>query len=158
MPTVPAPDTVAVAGEAVVALVGVPDVVRVGETFEVEVVLSGVRDLYGAELHLSFDPSALQVVNERGDVAARVDAGGLLTVRFTAQNSVDHAEGRIDYAVSQMPPSKGVTGDGVLVRLQFRATGAGSATIALDDLLLASSIGEAIPWSAEAMTATVELR
>jgi hypothetical protein len=143
---------------AVVAMVGVPEAVGVGETFEVEVSASGVADLYGAEVHLTFDPSLLEVVDDRGNVAARVADGDLLVVRFTAQNAVDHAQGRVDYAVSQMPPSKGVTGYGALVRVRFRAKAAGAADISLDEVLLASSLGEAIPWAGDGTRVVVTVR
>lgn len=153
-----APTERAPSGTAVtVELVGAPTEAQAGSTFEVVVSVTGIEDLYGAELHLRFDPALLQVVDQRGNAAERVDDGELLVVRFTAQNVVDQAEGRIDYAVAQMPPSKGASGDGSLARIRFRALEPGVAAITLDDVLLASSKGEAIPWAAGVLGAEVEI-
>ncbi len=152
-PTEPVPSGTAVT----VGLVGAPTEAQAGDTFEVAVSVVSIVDLYGAELHLRFDPALLQVVDQRGGAAERVDDGDLLVVRFTAQNVVDQEEGRVDYAVAQMPPSKGASGDGSLARIRFQALAPGVATITLDDVLLASSKGEAIAWTAGVLGADVEI-
>ena len=158
--TTPSPPTPTSGGDegAVISLVGVPSEAELGEIFEVEVVATGVEDLYGAELHLRYDPLTLEVIDARDEAAEKVRDGSLLTVRFTAQNQVDPTTGRIDYAVAQMPPTQGASGDGSLARIRFRTIGVGSGSVELDEVLLASSRGEAIVWNEGVMVAEVAIR
>ena len=163
MPTDAVPATTAVqatvAGPgATVSLTSAAEQVAVGETVEVTVSIEGARDLYGLELHLGFDPAVLEAVGATDGAAPVVLDGDMLAVGFTALNKIDNDAGTVDYAVSQMPPAKGVSGDGVLARVRFRAVAAGNVEVALKDVLLANSEADAIPASIAPASAPVMVR
>ncbi len=113
---------------------------------EATISLSGVDDLYGAEVHLTFDAELLQAIDmETDSEGVQVAKGDLLAVDYVVINRVDNAAGAIDYAVSQMPPSEGVSGTGTLMRVRFRTVAAGTAGVRVANLVLADSQGNAIP-------------
>ncbi len=145
-------------GSAAVALVWDADSVPVGETTEVLVTADGVTDLYGIEVHLAFNPAHLEVVDADDEVeGTQVHDGDLLEVGFVALNEANNAEGTVAYAVSQMPPSAGVNGSGVLVRIEFRATEAGDGGVVLQNVLLATSQGQPVPLEVVDDTLTVRI-
>lgn len=130
-----------------------------GESVWAEVTATYVDDLYGAEIHLVYDADLLEVVDADA-VTEGVQAadGELLSVEFTVRNQADNSAGTLAYAVSQMPPSSGAAGAGTLTRIQFRAKGAGRASVAITEVVLASSAGHAIPASADPAAAQLEIK
>jgi len=78
-----------------------------GDIFTVLVqVEAGSQPVDGAEIHLDYDPSRLQVVDAGGNPVDHVDSSGTLDV--VLRNHVDNAAGQIDFAAgtfSATPPS-----------------------------------------------------
>ncbi|MGC9523440.1 MAG: cohesin domain-containing protein [Anaerolineae bacterium] len=133
-------------GTAAVALVCEAERVPVGETTEVLVTADGVTDLYGIEVHLAYNPAYLEVIDAYDELeGVQVQDGDLLEVGFVALNEADNDAGTVAYAVSQMPPSVGVEGSGVLVSVQFRAKAAGEGGVVLQNVLLATAAGQPVP-------------
>ncbi len=89
-----------------------------------DIVVSDVANLYGAEVHLSFDPQHLEVVDATRAVTSVITPGPFPDPgegrRLVAQNHVDNAQGTIDYAVTLLHPAPAAFGDGVLARVLFR--------------------------------------
>lgn len=92
----------------------------VSETVNVSVNISDVAQLTAIEVHLSFDPNILEVME--------VKNGGFLKADFTIQDNYDNAAGTLDYAIAQMtqPPASGA---GTLLTIVFRAKSLGSSPI-----------------------------
>jgi hypothetical protein len=92
----------------------------VNETVSVSVNITGVANLTAIEIHLSFDPNILEVVE--------MTNGGFLQADFVVQNTFDNAAGTVDYAIAQMtqPP---VSGTGMLLTIVFRAKAPGSSPV-----------------------------
>ncbi len=130
--------------------------VKAGETIQVAVDVMRVQNLAGVELHLTFDSGLLEAVdaNETED-GVQIEHGGFVSPDFVALNQVDAAKGSVDYAVVQLPPTPAVEGEGTLVKLRFRGKGTGEATITLDQVLLATLDGEAIPASLQDSQITI---
>lgn len=134
------------AAGAAVAVTFMADGVAVGQTVKAEVTLLDVTALFGAEFHLTFDAERLEVVDaEEGSEGIQIADGGFLEVGFVAQNDVDNEAGTIDYAVTQVAPSAGVSGSGTLAVIEMRGRAPGEATITLRQVLLANTEGESIP-------------
>jgi hypothetical protein len=130
--------------------------VGVGETTEVAVWVWRVGNLYGAEVHLWFDPALLEVVDTlSGDRSTQIEHGDLLAADYVVQNSVNNDAGTIDYAVSQMHPSHGVSGSGRLATIRFRAKATGVAEVRIEQALLANTEGAVIPVSLDGATSLV---
>lgn len=130
-----------------------------GETVDVLLSLVSVEDLYGLEAHLVFDATRLAVIDsDDTEDGVQVVHGDLLSVDYVVRNQADAEAGLIDYAVSQMPPSAGVDGQGEVVRIPFKAIAAGDAAVEVVDLVLANSQGGQIPVTldASALTLTIE--
>ena len=95
----------------------------VGSTFQVNIMLSGGEDIYSVPMQLQFDQHVLQLVN--------VDAGDLLK-RDGKEATVAHRlddNGMLTIAATRPPGAKGVTGQGTVCTLTFKAAVAGDAII-----------------------------
>ncbi len=91
-------------------------------------IATGSQPVDGAEVHLDFDPTYLQVVDGSGNPASAIESGGTFDVLI--QNVVNNDEGRIDFAAGtfDVPPN----GTFVLATIHFRAlqiTDAGSTPL-----------------------------
>jgi len=95
----------------------------VGGTFQVNVTLTGGEDIYSVPMQLKFDPHVLQLVNvDAGDflksggkdatVAHRVEDNGMLTI-----------------AATRPPGATGVSGQGTVCTLTFKAAAPGDSSI-----------------------------
>jgi hypothetical protein len=138
-----------------------PPTARVGDTLDVILHLSGVEELYAVEAHLSLDPASVTVAdalpNEEG---LQLEHGDLLSPDFVIQNTISQttsAETAVaaHYAISQMPPKKPVSGEGVLVTMHLEAVSPGALSMSVDSLILASISGRVIPVNVD--TAKVSL-
>jgi hypothetical protein len=118
---------------------------QVNQTASASVTVENIADLTAFEVHLSFDPNALEVIE--------LDNGGFISADFVVQNAFDNAAGTIDYAVAQIdhPPANG---SGTLIEIVFRAKIPGKLLIAFRETqaapagaLFSDSHGIAIPVS-----------
>jgi general secretion pathway protein D len=96
----------------------------VGSTFQVAVMLNGGRDIFSVPLQMKFNPAVLQLVN--------VDSGDLLS-RDGQLASLVHREdkGLVAISTSRPPNTAGVTGQGSLCTLTFKAIAAGDSDLTL---------------------------
>jgi general secretion pathway protein D len=96
----------------------------VGSTFQVAVLVSGAHDVFSAPLQMKFNPAVLQLVN--------VDSGELLG-RDGQTVSLVHREdnGLIAVSTSRPPNTSGVSGQGSLCTLTFKAIAAGDSDLTL---------------------------
>jgi hypothetical protein len=93
--------------------------VSTDQVFAVDVrIIAGMQPVDGAEIHLDFDPTYLQVVDGVGDPASVVDGGSALEVQIL--NSVDNVAGEIDYAAGSFSPSP-PSDTFVLATIRFKA-------------------------------------
>ncbi len=113
----------------------------VGGTFQVNVTLTGGEDIYSVPMQLQFDPHVLQLVN--------VDAGDFLK-RDGKDATVAHRvedNGMLTIAATRPPGAKGVSGQGTVCTLTFRAAAAGDTTIAFVKVGAKNSAQTALPAS-----------
>jgi general secretion pathway protein D len=105
-----------------------PDKVNtsVGQTFMMDVMVSGAQNLFSAPLQIQYDPTKLQVVN--------VSSGNFLgkgeqPVALAQRN--DTASGTMQVTANRPPNSGGVSGQGQLLTLTFVAKDSGEALVAI---------------------------
>lgn len=93
---------------------------QVNDSVRASVVVENITDLTAFEVHIAFDPNALEVLELKD--------GGFVKADFIVQNTFDNAAGTIDYAVAQIdrPPAKG---SGTLLEIVFRATAPGESPV-----------------------------
>jgi general secretion pathway protein D len=96
-----------------------------GSTFQVAVLAVNAHDLYAVPLQLQFNSKVLELVN--------VDAGGLLggDNQPVALVHRDEGNGMVTINASRPPGVAGVSGQGDVCTLTFRAVAAGDSTITL---------------------------
>jgi general secretion pathway protein D len=124
--TTPPPTQAAPAGPPISLSVAPPAGVQaVGSTFQVSVNASDARDLFAVPMQLQFNPAILQLVN--------VDAGGLLARDGQAVSIVhrDEGNGLVTISTSRPPNVQGVSGQGSVATLTFKAVAAGDSSLAL---------------------------
>jgi hypothetical protein len=118
---------------------------QIDETARIDLAIDQVSGLYGAELHLKFDPNVIEVVDAQPDQAGiQIEAGSMPIPDLVVLNVVDNEKGTIDYAATQLPPNQPGTGSGVIASLNVRAKKATSTEIQIDQLLLANTDGKSI--------------
>jgi hypothetical protein len=108
-------------------------------------VIEQVSELFGAEIHLTFDPEVLEVVDaDNAKDGIQIEPGTLPAPDFVVQNAADNQVGTVDYALTQLKPSEPRSGDGLLARVTFRGKRAASSQILLEQFVLADIEGTAI--------------
>jgi general secretion pathway protein D len=97
----------------------------VGSTFQVAITATNATDLFSVPLQLQFDPKVLQLVN--------VDAGILLGKDGQAVALVhrDEGNGAVTISASRPPNVPGVSGEGSICTLTFKALATGDSSLAL---------------------------
>jgi general secretion pathway protein D len=97
----------------------------VGSTFQVAVMLANGHDVYSVPMQLKFDPAVLQLVN--------VDAGDFLSRDGQAVSIVhrDDGAGLVAISTGRPPNVAGVTGQGSICTLTFKAIGPGDSNLSL---------------------------
>ncbi len=97
----------------------------VGATFQVALTVSNANDLYSVPMEMHFDPKILSLVN--------VDVGELLGRDGQAPALVhrDDGAGNVTLTASRPPSAAGVTGQGTVATLTFRALASGDSPLTL---------------------------
>ncbi|MBC7234668.1 MAG: hypothetical protein H5T69_02415 [Chloroflexi bacterium] len=120
--------------------------VAVGMTTTVDIEISNVKNLYGATVELSFDPTLAQVVDaDPGEAGVQIALGDLLSPDNVVTNQVDNTAGTIELDLSQIAPSPPVTGTGTLASIVFEGTHGGLSPISFTEVLLGNPDGVEIP-------------
>lgn len=121
-----------------------------GEQAKVEVKVNNVKDLFGADVRLQFDPSRLEVVDSNPGVpGTQIEVGKFLDPSsgkgFVAQNSADNGAGRISYAVTLLSPAQPAQGSGTLAIITFNAKESGPVNVGFQSTILTTPQNETIP-------------
>ena len=101
-----------------------------GQTFTLSIKIDNVSNLAGAQIHLAFHPSVLEVIDaDPAQAGTQIAHGDLLPPDVVAPNTADNAVGTIDYGIAQQnrPP---VSRSGTLATISFRAKAAGNSAVA----------------------------
>jgi hypothetical protein len=108
--------------------------------------IENVTRLYGAEVHLAFDPARLEVQDADPDTeGVQIQAGDFPSPDFVVQNQADNAKGTIDYAATQLAPREAVDGSGVLATVTVKGKDKGTSSLTFVGAKLADPDGQEIP-------------
>ncbi|HJW84829.1 MAG TPA: cohesin domain-containing protein, partial [Anaerolineae bacterium] len=122
-------------GGTVVKLDPASSAVDVGGTVVVNVVITNVRNLAGAEVHILYDPFVVE---------AQIEPGGFPAPDQVFQSSA--TGGRIDFAITQMPQQhQPVSGSGVLLKITLKGLVAGTSVLHVTSAVLSDGSGALIP-------------
>ncbi len=121
--------------------------VAVGDTFTVPVTITGVSNLYGADVRLVYAPAVLQ--------GARVDHGYFLQPDFVVRKGFYGTPPYFArYALTQVNPTPPASGSGVLMYVTYRAAAAGVSPLTLSGIL-SDRNGVRLPFVTQGGTVTV---
>jgi hypothetical protein len=132
--------------------------VKVGKKVTVEVLVKNAPAIYGADVRLAFDPRLLEVVDaDKKTEGIQVKPGKLLDADkgFFLQHAVDNEAGTIDYALTLLNPAPPAEGNGLLMRITFRAKVDGLATIAISQGLFGTQTGDTIQPTLDQVNITI---
>ena len=113
-------------------------VATIGGTVDVDRQLEDVTGVYGAEVHLSFDPDILQVTGEE------LTPGTCPQPDIVAANIADNLAGTIDYAASHIWPTPPCDG-GVVATINFECIAEGVSPVTYNLSEIADLDGFGIP-------------
>ena len=102
----------------------IPEDARVvlNQTIDVAVEVADVRELYGIDILLEFDPQAVEVVDKDPILdGVQVQLGEFLEPGFSIINLADNEIGRLRVAMTQLSPATPKDGTGNIVVVTFRA-------------------------------------
>ncbi len=121
----------------------------------VELILEDVRDLYGVQVSLRFDPKVLQVKDMDADLpGVQIRAGNSFpkTASFVALNRVDNELGTLDFAVTLLNPAQPLQGRAMVAIFPLIALGEGTTTLEWETVLLADRNANALRVVSEPLT------
>jgi general secretion pathway protein D len=97
----------------------------VGSTFQVAVMVGNAHDVFSVPLQINFNPAVLQLVN--------VDSGDFLSRdgQVTSISHRDDGAGLVAIATERPPNAAGVSGQGSICTLTFKAIAAGDSNLTL---------------------------
>jgi len=130
-PTVPPPP------KRVSIRVSAPATVKQNEQFSVDIMASDADNLYSAPLTLVFDPATLEAVS--------LTEGGFLNQdgsKTVFINKIDNQNGQLQIKISREGETGGVSGAGKLLSANFKAKGAGPASIGFIGVKLSAAGGK----------------
>ena len=133
--------------------------IRYGEKAQISVEIMNAENMYGFELHISYDPATIQVVDGDPDVAGiQLLPGDMYETGqgFLVANDADNEAGNALFAFTLLAPSPPMAGDGTLVVVEVEAVGGASSTILMEKVILASPDGEALQFVANNGEVVVE--
>lgn len=113
----------------------------VGDVFTATVNVSDVTDLFGYELHISFDPAVLNIVDmDPMRTGVNVTLGDFVRPDYVAANSADNVTGTLNVAVTQVGDA-GHNGAGALIAIAFQAVNVGQGLVQFSSYGLSNSSG-----------------
>jgi Cohesin domain/PEP-CTERM motif len=129
----------------------------VGDSFTLDVDITGATDLYDFEFDIGFNPSVLSVTGVTEGSFLPDGNGGEPT--FFLPGTIDNVGGSVSFnADTLLGPPPGVTGDGTLMVIDFTAIGAGTSAVTIEnnaDLFFQDSSGDILDPTLENGMVTV---
>jgi hypothetical protein len=120
--------------------------IAVSDVVTLELRIDDVKDLYGVQVEMGFDPDVVDVVDAKSlPPGVQIDEGEFLTPDATFTNQANNTAGTIQYAVSLQGDKPGVSGSGVLARIVLHGLGAGTSEMAFTGAILSDPQSVEIP-------------
>jgi|LGVF01.1.fsa_nt_gb hypothetical protein len=114
----------------------------VGDEFSIDITIEpGDAKVYSAQYTLGFDPGILEALSQgEGDLLN--EAGAANTIEVT--NNIDNEAGKLEYGLTRMGVTTGVTTTGTLSQITFRVIGDRGSYLSLTDVVVGDMMAEAI--------------
>lgn len=110
--------------------------------------VANATDMLAVQLQLRYNPTLAQVIDaDPARAGIQVIAGSIFSTGFIAQNSVDTNTGVISFAATLL--SGTINGNAELIRVNWLPVAAGSAPLALENVILVNNAGQSISFTAQ---------
>jgi hypothetical protein len=120
--------------------------IKPGGRVEVPVEVRGVEDLYAIDLEIRFDPAVITIEDGNPDKAGIQPASGtFLDPGLAIFNEVDNEIGIVHFVMTQVNPSEGKSGDGIILVLYCRGVAEGESELTMVTVDISTREGELIP-------------
>lgn len=117
--------------------------------------VGGAQRLFGADIEVTFDPTAAAVVDaDPAKEGVQVQIGPFLDPGFVVYNVADNAAGKLRVTFTQVAPKAPASGAGGLISFDLKATGGGDPKLRVSAALLARDDGTSQPVAIAATGAT----
>lgn len=112
----------------------------------VTLLFEDVQELYGIEVHLTFDSKLVEVVDADPDKPdVQIQSEDWLKDGFIAANRADNAAGKIDFAATLLNPAPPVNGSKSFAQITFRAKNDGTSPLKIEQVILTTRDAQVIP-------------
>jgi hypothetical protein len=123
------------------------DIPTLGTTFDVDILVQDISDLYAYRLQISYDPTVVRVRDADPRSSApgvQIQPGTFLDLmnQYVIVNKADNVTGKIDFAVTQIYPAVAKSGSGLLARITFEGLKPGSSLV---DVFQARMLDDSVP-------------
>jgi hypothetical protein len=120
--------------------------IQPGGRVEVPVEVRGVENLYAIDLEIRFDPAVITIEDANLDKPGVQPAfGTFLDPGMALFNEVDNEAGIVRFVMTQVNPSEGKSGDGIVLVLYCRGITEGESEITMMTVDISTRAGELIP-------------
>ena len=128
--------------------------IHLGDTFTLDIRAENVFDLAGWQFDIAFGPTVLEAVDVSEGDFLKTDGG----TTFFQSGRIDNAAGKITGLIAGRISEGGVSGNGSVLQVRFKAKSEGETELALRNFEFGSSTGENIPAGPLEIRITVEER
>ena len=128
--------------------------IHLGDAFTFDVRAESISDLAGWQFDIAFDPTVLEAVDVSEGDFLKTDGG----TTFFQSGRIDNAAGKITGLIAGRISEGGVSGNGSLLQVRFKAKSESETELALGNFEFGSNTGENIPASPLEIRITVEER
>jgi hypothetical protein len=120
--------------------------IQVGQNTTLDLMVDGVRNLYGFQIELAFNPALVEVVDAKPGVpGVQIEDGDFFIPDIQVKNIANNTTGVIEYAASLQKVKPGVSGGGRLARITFKAKAPGVSPVSFTRAILSDPFSAAIP-------------
>lgn len=128
-----------------------------GQVETINIVLENAKDAYGIEVRAKFDPSIIEVADaDPNQDGVQMIPGTFIKPDFLVRNTADNQKGTLQYVITQVNPSTPVSGNGIVLSIQFRGKTLGKkTTLAIDFVDIADRQGRKLPVRGQSGTLNV---
>jgi Cohesin domain/PEP-CTERM motif len=124
------------AATPVLSITATPDPAVQGSPLSLDILISGISDLYGYQFSLSFNPSVLQATN----VVERPFLSSAGATSFIA-GSINNTTGSVGLVADALTGLvQGASGSGVLARINFNVIQAGTSSLTFSNVAFLDSL------------------
>lgn len=113
--------------------------IRSGQEQKISLRVENVKNMYGIEFQLQFDPKVVQVQDaDPSKDGTQVAVGDWMGKGFVAANEADNTKGTVTFAATLLNPAPPLNGDGTVATITFHAKADGTSPLKISKALLAT--------------------